>query len=331
MTPRYLYRLSRLIGYPLVPPELLIISLTESCNLRCVTCRIKRSGDPAQLPVDLEKVFDVVRQGRAMKIETVVLSGGEPFLVPETFEIAAYIRKQGMKVCVTTNGFYPDQLAEKVGRSGMDHLHFSFDGLREQHDAIRGAGSYERLMRTVGVIRGANPGQSVGFGTVILNTNCAQLHEMTLVADRMKVNTMNFIPYLENNVDPQHSKKGHANSELWPDERGLAAMRESFAKIRGQRYEALKLDLNPSLELLETYYSCGRIRMKCHAGYKSMIVTAPRRHNGKPTSDVFFCQDTCGNVYDTTLEKAWHSAKAAKMRVIARACRNPCLQFCHYI
>lgn len=328
---KYLYYLSRLIAKPLLPPELLIISLTESCNLKCVTCSIKKQADIERPEIDTEKIFDIINQAKAMKIETIVLSGGEPFLVKEIFQIADYIKGLKMKVSLTTNGFYSDQLAEKIAHAHIDHLHFSLDGLCERNDEIRGKGSYDRLMQTVKLIKQLNPDQSIGFGTVVCSKNCNDLFEMTKIADGLKVNIMNFIPYLITNTDPQHSQKGHEYNALWPDKQDLVNLKDNFEKIANYHYENLKIDLNPSFNLLMDYYSLKKIDTKCFAGYKSIIITAPRKHNGRITSDVFFCQDSCGNIYDIKLKQAWNSLKATKMRLVARLCNNPCLQFCHYI
>ena len=328
---RSFYYLSRFLVIPLIPPEMLILSLTECCNLKCITCSLGKEITKENLSVDIKKIFNILHQAQEMKVKTVVLSGGEPFLVKEIFEIAEYIKMLKMTVCVTTNGFYNDQLLNKIAGSQIDHLHFSLDGLGRHHDEIRGKGSYDRLIHSVGLIRQLNPGQSIGFGTVICSKNCNELFAMTKIADDLKVNTMNFIPLLANNIDPQHSRKGRAYNQLWPEDKDLIDLERNFKMILGYQYKQLKIDLNPDFNLLYDYYSLKPISRKCFAGYKSMIITAPRKDDGKLTSNVFFCQDSCGNVYDITIKKAWHSKKAGEMRRIAKRCQNPCLQFCHYI
>ncbi len=326
-----LYYLSRIIDRPLVAPDLLIISLTECCNLRCPACGIKKDIAKESLEIDMTKTMDVISQAQKMKIGIVVLSGGEPFLVEEIFPLIEFIKASGMNVAVTTNGFWQEQLAEKIAHSPLDHLHFSFDGLNRNHDELRGKGSYERMMNNISLIRKIKPIQSMGFGTVIYNKNCNDLFEMTKIADSLKINIMNFIPYLISNVDPQHSKKGPEYSQLWPDARDLLNLKDNFKKIFSFQYKNLKVDFNPGAKLLLDYYSNSKINKKCFAGYKSMIITSKRVHNGSLASDVFFCQDSCGNVYETSLKEAWSSEKARHMRRIAKRCPNTCLQFCHYI
>lgn len=326
-----IYGLSRSLAKPLVSPELLILSLTDCCNLKCITCNIKREADKELLRVDTAKIFDIVRQAKGMKIKTVVLSGGEPFLVKEIFEIAEYIQKQGMSSSVTTNGAYGEEMARRIALSKINHIHFSCDGLAAGNDEIRGQGSYDRLIRTVKLIRQLNPDKSIGFGCVVCSRNCNDLFEMTMVADDLGVNSINFIPFLANNIDPQHSSKGHQHHYLWPDENNLADLERNLRKISGHKYRRLDISPSPDFRLLLDYYRLKPIRKKCFAGYKSVIITASRMHEGRMVSDVFFCQDSCGNIYDTTLKEAWNSLKAKDMRLKARACNNPCLQFCHYI
>lgn len=316
---------------PLVSPELLILSLTDCCNLKCLTCNIKKEADKELLEVDTGKIFDIIRQAKEMKIATVVLSGGEPFLVKEIFEIADYIKELGMNSSVTTNGVYGEEMAKKIAFSKINHIHFSWDGLSAHNDEIRGQASYDRLMRTVKLIRQLNPDKSIGFGSVVCSRNCNDLFEMTRIADDLGVNSMNFIPFLANNIDPQNAKKGHQSHYLWPDEHDLVCLEKNLKMISRHQYKRLKISLTPDFGLLLDYYRLRPIKRKCFAGYKSIIITAARKHDGKMVSDVFFCQDSCGNIYATALKEAWNSLKAKDMRLKARMCNNPCLQFCHYI
>ena len=177
--------MSRIITRPLLPPELLILSLTQSCNLKCITCSIKREITQESLYIDIDKIFDIVNQAKKVRIDTIVLSGGEPFLLKEAFEIVKYVKKVGMKISATTNGFYNDQIVEKIADSNIDHLHFSLDGLPEHHDEIRGKGTYDRLIRTIGLIRQLNPNQSIVIGIVICGKNCNDLFEMIKIADSL--------------------------------------------------------------------------------------------------------------------------------------------------
>jgi len=324
------YSMSRILNVPIVPPEMIIISLTESCNLKCSICSIKKDINQNNIKVDKNKIFDIARQARMMNIKTVVLSGGEPFLVAEIFEIASYINSLGLNISVTTNGFYNKQMVEMISKSHIDHIHFSLDGLKESNDFIRGKGSYDHAMEAIKHLRLLNKKKSIGIGTVIFSKNCNDLFKLTQIADALKVNSINFIPYLVNNTNPQYSKKGCKHSLLWPDNYGLKCLSDNFQRIKEHRYSYLKVDSNPSFDLLLDYYSQRTIDKPCCAGHKSIIITAPCWKNGKASSEVFFCQGSCGNIYDMSLKDAWYSQKAAEMRLITKQCKNSCLQFCHY-
>jgi len=328
---RFLYYLSRFLCFPLVSPELLIVSLTEACNLSCPMCNIKKPPDAYNTRVDINKLYEIIDQAKTMDIKTLVLSGGEPFLAKEIFDIAAYSKKKGMNVSVTTNGVFNQATAEKIAISAISHIHFSLDGLEKVHDLTRGTGSFSRLLKSVKIIKSTNPEKSLGFGTVITSYNCRSLFAITKFADNLGVNVINFIPYLVNNIDPQHSPKGKKFSKLWLDKEEVDLLREEFQKIDNYRYRILKIDKNPDFESLIKYYSLDRISKVCFSGYKSIIITALRQEDNKPVSEVFFCQGSCGNIYEVSLRRAWHSLAAARLRIIARRCRNHCLQFCHYI
>jgi MoaA/NifB/PqqE/SkfB family radical SAM enzyme len=294
-------------------------------------CRIKKTPEERNLRVDINKIFSIIREASKMGIRTLVLSGGEPFLVKDIFKIVDYAKKENMNVSVTTNGVYSEEMAWRIASSNVDHVHFSLDGMEKTHDMIRGKGSFSSVIRNIKIIRDMNPNKSLGFGTVIMSVNCREIFEMTKLADSLGINVMNFIPYLINNVAPQRSPKGRRFSELWPDKYDIIELKNQFSKIERYNYKNLSIERNPSFKQLIEYYSLEKIAIPCYAGYKSMIITSLNEQNGEKSSEVFFCQDSCGNVYERGIRRCWYSKKAFKMRLIAKRCRNSCLQFCHYI
>jgi radical SAM protein with 4Fe4S-binding SPASM domain len=75
------------------------------------------------------------------------LWGGEPFLYPDLMPLAKYMVDKGLYVSVNTNGTLMEARAEQIVRDKWSTIFVSLDAFREVNDAMRGEGSYDRVVR----------------------------------------------------------------------------------------------------------------------------------------------------------------------------------------
>jgi heme b synthase len=131
-------------------PKWLAWEITGKCNLNCVHCRSASSSS------SFESVFDTV--GAKALIDDItsfcspvlVLSGGEPLLRKDVFEIASYGTEKGLRMCLATNGvLVDDEICEKIKSSGIRIVSLSLDGsTKEVHDDFRKQpGAFEGTLR----------------------------------------------------------------------------------------------------------------------------------------------------------------------------------------
>lgn len=82
--------------------------------------------------------------------KTIVITGGEPLLHPEIFEIIRACKQRGLIVNLTTNGTLVEKYWEALTQTGIDSLSFSLDGLQDTHEQIRGQkGCFHRTLRAL--------------------------------------------------------------------------------------------------------------------------------------------------------------------------------------
>ena len=75
------------------------------------------------------------------------VTGGEPLLHPELFSLLDAAQKMKISTALLTNGtLINDHTAEKLADVGVTYVQVSLDGMKETHDAIRGAGSFDRAV-----------------------------------------------------------------------------------------------------------------------------------------------------------------------------------------
>lgn len=129
----------------------ILFPITWTCNLKCHGCCAPKEGD-----IDIYQCVSNLMP-KAGEVEWVFITGGEPFMVSNLFDVCDIIREAGFKVGVTTNGtiFQPD-IVDHVDRFGV-----SLDGDREYHDAYRGEGVFNKAINFLKYVKEQNTCETV--------------------------------------------------------------------------------------------------------------------------------------------------------------------------
>ena len=149
--------------------DYLRISLTESCNLRCIYC-MPEGVAPKVCGETLtkENIFDIVEVAVELNIKKIRLTGGEPLLRQDIVEIIQGIKDRGIeKIYITTNGILLSEKIEKLKKAGLKGVNISLDTLdREQFNYITRGGDLERVLQ--GIEKALNLNLEVKINSVIM-------------------------------------------------------------------------------------------------------------------------------------------------------------------
>jgi heme b synthase len=121
-------------------PKWIAWEITRRCNLRCVHCRSSSEMEAKGHPdFPTSEAFRVIDDIASYAKPVVVLSGGEPLIREDVFEIAQYGTDKGLRMCLATNGtLVTDEICGKIKASGIKIVSLSLDGSEESvHDDFR--------------------------------------------------------------------------------------------------------------------------------------------------------------------------------------------------
>jgi len=129
--------------------------VTAACNLSCGYCRASASTrpDPQELSTEEALAFlDSIATLQPM----IILSGGEPLLRPDIFQIARHAVSLNLRVSLASNGtLLTPQMADEIAACGISRVSISLDGVTpEKHDRTRGSGSFQAAMQGLENLRG---------------------------------------------------------------------------------------------------------------------------------------------------------------------------------
>ncbi len=206
------------------------ISVTDRCNFRCPYCMPREVFGPGypflhdpQL-MTLDELTRIVAAFRALGVEKVRITGGEPLLRADVPELIRRLKNDlGVRdVALTTNGWLLEKHAPALRAAGLDRLNVSVDSL---DDAT--AGKLNGLGFSVTrVLRGIDAAAALGFPIKI---NCVVQrgvndHELTTLAEyfRARGHALRFIEFMD-----------VGNTNHWSADRVVPA-KEIVERIAGQ-------------------------------------------------------------------------------------------------
>ena len=155
-----------------------IWNLVRRCNLTCKHCYATSADKDFPGELDTGQVFTVMDDLKSFGVPVLILSGGEPLLRPDIFEISRRAKAMGFYVGLSSNGTLIDEgnIAD-IAAIGYDYVGISLDGMRETHDDFRRKqGAFDDALRGIRLCRDA--GLKVGLRFTLTRDNAAELPDL---------------------------------------------------------------------------------------------------------------------------------------------------------
>ena len=170
-------RLARAAAAPPAHPSgpVVIWNLIRRCNLTCRHCYSTSADKAFTGELTTAEAMAVMEDLRAFGVPVLVLSGGEPLMRPDLFDLAHHAKSLGFYLALSTNGTLIDEdLMPRITAVGFDYLGISLDGLAETHDRFRRRiGAFQASLEALRLCRDA--GVKVGLRFTLTRDNARDL------------------------------------------------------------------------------------------------------------------------------------------------------------
>ncbi|MEZ5540837.1 MAG: heme d1 biosynthesis radical SAM protein NirJ [Pseudomonadota bacterium] len=159
---QYMQLLAQPAQDPLPPARrpsgpVVIWNLIRRCNLTCKHCYSISADIDFPGELSTAEIYAVMDDLRRFGVPVLILSGGEPLLRPDIFEISTRAREMGFYVGLSTNGTLIDRdNIARIAAVGYDYVGISIDGMRATHDRFRQkAGAFDASLAALRLCRAA--------------------------------------------------------------------------------------------------------------------------------------------------------------------------------
>lgn len=272
---------------------------TKKCNLSCRHC-YRESGPEVDTQDELTTAEGrtLIAGIRNAGFRLLILSGGEPLLREDIFELVSAAKTAGLIPAMGTNGtLLTPETARELGRSGLKGIAISLDSMDPvYHDAFRGeAGAFDRTQE--GIENALSAGLRVQINLTLTDNNQHEFEKMVTYYEKKGVHAIH--PFF-----------------LVPTGRALTMAEESlkeqayFSMIRTildkQAHTALELKPTCAPQFMPMAKEMGltqRFTRGCLAGTAYCCIL--------PRGEVHICPYLpveAGNVRETPFEEIWQDS-----------------------
>ena len=169
------------------PGPVVIWNLIRRCNLTCKHCYSISADKDFPGELSTEEVYTVMEDLKAFRVPVLILSGGEPLLRPDIFDISARAKSMGFYVGLSTNGTLIDKTnIDPIANAGYDYVGISIDGIKETHDRFRRKeGAFDASM--VGIKLCRAQGIKVGLRFTMTQDNAHELPALLALMEEHEI------------------------------------------------------------------------------------------------------------------------------------------------
>jgi len=315
-------QLNRLLKRPPRTLPIILMWITERCNLRCRMCGDQWRADQqvARQTMSLTEIEPIVRAAGRLRTMIISLTGGEPLLHPDIYAILDLIRDEGIAAHMCSNGTLLDEeRVARLARTSLKSISVSIDSsIPAVHDQLRGReGAFQATVAGIALLRKAMPELRININCTLSRVNFKNIVDMARLVKDLGCDKISFAP-IHTNLQHKHKPKEQFDGMVFQadeltDLQEILTETSAVAKKIGLRTSSFRfLQGIPRIYIEPTRWHT------CYAGYASCSIS--------PWGDVSPCVDMDSrlNVRDVPLDEIWKSKAFQELRDRVDKCRNPC-------
>jgi len=321
-------------------PWAINLLITSRCNLDCVMCNFRPF---LNVNNDKELTFNDIKdflKREHQRKPHIFLSGGEPFVRDDIFDILREIKSYNLTCGICTNGtLLNEDKIKQIIKLKIEYIMFSLHGPQNIHDEITDvSGSFKKLYENIMYLRSLSSKIKIFLNCAITKLNLNYLEDIAKIAENLKVDILRF-EHLNFLTSQEINRHNEICEEEFPHDK--ITLSSYFDNIENNNvyYERIikmmkassrfkiPIHFKPFLDKTEIkswYSNSFTVNRKCVFVWKSLFIN--------PSGDIIPCQFLIyklGNIKTNSLEEVWNSKKYRELRLKLKSSLLPgCSRCC---
>ena len=320
--------IQRLAAHRIKTMPVVVISLHEACDCRCVMCDIWKIREPQSIPI--VTLRRQLQSFDSLGVRWVVFTGGEPQRHPHFADFASALKARGIRVTLLTAGLELEEHADEVA-SVVDDLIISLDGPPDVHNRVRRVPlAFERMASGFSAVRKIRPEIPIRARCTVQAENHRSLCDAVECATQNRLASISFLA-------------ADLTSDAFNRPSGWTASRQSSVALTPHQVHALEDEIESLIAayggggfIAETPEKLRRIVLHFRAHLGQVPAVAPRC-NAPWVSSVIeasgqvrpcFFHAPIGNIFEQTVAETVNSNEALQFRAELDIASNPTCRRC---
>ena len=321
------------------PGPVVIWNLIRRCNLTCKHCYTTSADINFPGELTTPEIYSVMDELKDFKVPVLILSGGEPLLHPDIFDISRRAKDMGFYVALSSNGtLITKQNIGKIAEINYQYVGVSLDGIGATHDKFRQKqGSFDDSLVGIGLCR--EHGIKAGIRFTLTQDNVHDFSAMLKLMDDEDIDKF-YLSHLNYGGRGNKNRKDDAAFKMTRD-----VMDQLFEKCLQWEQQGIEREIVTGNNDADAVYflhwvnknypeQAEHIKAKLQqwGGNASGVNVANIDNLGNVHPDTFWWHYSLGNVKDRSFADIWQDTSdplMAGLKATPRPLKGRC-GTCHY-
>lgn len=283
------------------------IDVTSKCNLRCKHCRVNE----IEYDMPLEEIKTAFKKLSDFKPRGVFISGGEPLIREDIVDIVKESKKLAPVTVLNTNSLLlTEKKLKDLIEAGLNYIQVSVDGIEEQHDYIRGKGTYRKTIEKLKMINKYSDKIKLHISSVVSLKNIDYMEEFArqiLEVEKINVQILGFKRFIPNNVLKDTASLGREGLKKLYDN-----LNKLQKKYKGKTTIASDMPMKNVFNEKKAFEVLKKYNMQC-VGCSAGVNGISIRNDGTVTPCTLL-YISCGNILKQDLNEIMENASMIKIK-----------------
>lgn len=193
--------------------------VSSKCNLHCKMCDYP-DGNIHRKELTYNQIQELILNALILGLKRLDLSGGEPMMRKDIYDIISFANSQDIRTLLVTNGtMIGEQEALKLVDSGISAVIISLEGFEEINDFVRGIGNYKKAINAIKCLKKHREKLDyINVGITISKLNYKELFDFTkYLIEEIGVDSISYNPFDSQMLLKENQKNAQSIFEVSDD------------------------------------------------------------------------------------------------------------------